>query len=203
MELIENIKTGEKKALTSWKSPSDPAVGSFSAGIHPSNIPEILVWSGSCPFWRSGPWNGHISRQRLERLVRDGEYYERYDETGRNSGPFAKFLLECGIDARYTMSGTPQQNGVAERRNRTLLDMYWLYVMEKEPKDIQKFSSNGADLDVCVPYSALDKSRYMKTTVTVTVTIGVIFIAHHGVGSLDHQGVEVKIGLGGPWPGSA
>ncbi|RVW34940.1 Retrovirus-related Pol polyprotein from transposon TNT 1-94 [Vitis vinifera] len=44
-------------------------------------------------------------------------------ETGRNSGPFAKFLLECDIDARYAMSDTPQQNGVAERRNRTLLDM--------------------------------------------------------------------------------
>ena len=54
---------------------------------------------------------------------RGGEYYGRYDETGRNSGPFAKFLLECGINARYTMPGTPQQNGVAERRNRTLLDM--------------------------------------------------------------------------------
>ncbi|KAJ9679813.1 hypothetical protein PVL29_021660 [Vitis rotundifolia] len=54
---------------------------------------------------------------------RGGEYYGRYDETGRNPGPFAKFLLECGIDARYTMPGTPQQNGVAERRNRTLLDM--------------------------------------------------------------------------------
>ena len=66
---------------------------------------------------------GHISRQRLERLVIDGEYYGRYDETRRNSGLFAKFLLDCGIDARYTMSGTPQQNGVAERRNRTLLDM--------------------------------------------------------------------------------
>ncbi|RVW87069.1 Retrovirus-related Pol polyprotein from transposon TNT 1-94 [Vitis vinifera] len=44
-------------------------------------------------------------------------------KTGRNPGPFAKFLLECGIDVRYTMPGTPQQNGVAERRNRTLLDM--------------------------------------------------------------------------------
>ncbi|RVW73223.1 Retrovirus-related Pol polyprotein from transposon TNT 1-94 [Vitis vinifera] len=54
---------------------------------------------------------------------RGGEYYGRYDETGRNPGPFAKFLLECGIDARYTLPGTPQQNGVVERRNRTLLDM--------------------------------------------------------------------------------
>ena len=38
-------------------------------------------------------------------------------------GPFAKFLEEEGIVAQYTMPGTPQQNGVAERRNRTLMDM--------------------------------------------------------------------------------
>ncbi|KAL9431820.1 hypothetical protein AB3S75_026925 [Citrus x aurantiifolia] len=57
------------------------------------------------------------------RSDRGGEYYGRYDETGRNPGPFAKFLQECGIEAQYTMPGTPEQNGIAERRNRTLLDM--------------------------------------------------------------------------------
>ena len=54
---------------------------------------------------------------------RGGEYYGRYDETGRTPGPFARYLQECGIDAKYTMPGIPQQNGIAERRNRTLLDM--------------------------------------------------------------------------------
>ncbi|KAH9678145.1 Integrase catalytic domain-containing protein [Citrus sinensis] len=57
------------------------------------------------------------------RSDRSGEYYGRYDETGRNPGPFAKFLQECGIEAQYTMPGTPEQNGITERRNRTLLDM--------------------------------------------------------------------------------
>ncbi|RVW39847.1 Retrovirus-related Pol polyprotein from transposon TNT 1-94 [Vitis vinifera] len=38
-------------------------------------------------------------------------------------GPFAKYLMECGIVPQYTMLGTPSQNGVAERRNRTLKDM--------------------------------------------------------------------------------
>ena len=46
---------------------------------------------------------GHISKQR--------------------PGPFAKYLSECGITPQYTMPGTPSQNGVAERRNRTLKDM--------------------------------------------------------------------------------
>ncbi|KAL5581850.1 hypothetical protein UlMin_014292 [Ulmus minor] len=47
------------------------------------------------------------------------EYYGRYDETGRNPGPFANFLQECGIEAIYTMPSTPEQNGIAERRNCT------------------------------------------------------------------------------------
>jgi transposase InsO family protein len=38
-------------------------------------------------------------------------------------GPFAKFLEEEGIVAQYTMPGTPQQNGVAEKMNRKHMDM--------------------------------------------------------------------------------
>ncbi|RVW41039.1 Retrovirus-related Pol polyprotein from transposon TNT 1-94 [Vitis vinifera] len=52
-----------------------------------------------------------------------GEYYGRYLEDGQSPGPFAKFLQEHGIVAQYTMPGSPDQNDVAERRNRTLLDM--------------------------------------------------------------------------------
>ena len=37
-----------------------------------------------------------------------GEYYGRYDETGRNPRPFMKYVQVCGIDAQYTMFGTPQ-----------------------------------------------------------------------------------------------
>ena len=38
-------------------------------------------------------------------------------------GPFAKYLQDYGIVAQYTMPGSPEQNGVAERRNRTLMEM--------------------------------------------------------------------------------
>ena len=54
---------------------------------------------------------------------RGDEYYGRYDEMGRNLGPFAKYLQDCGINAQYTMLGTPQHNGISEIRNHTLLDM--------------------------------------------------------------------------------
>ena len=43
---------------------------------------------------------------------------------GQIPGPFAKFLEENGIIiAQYSMPGEPEQNGVIERRNRTLMDM--------------------------------------------------------------------------------
>ena len=45
---------------------------------------------------------------------RGGEYLDN---------EFKDFLVEHGILSQLTAPGTPQQNGVAERRNRTLLDM--------------------------------------------------------------------------------
>ena len=52
-----------------------------------------------------------------------GEYYGRYDESGRYPGRFTNFLEECGIVAQYTIPGTSRQYGVAEKQNRILKDM--------------------------------------------------------------------------------
>ena len=48
------------------------------------------------------------------RSDRGGEYL---------SGDFRQFLKDHGIESQLSAPGQPQQNGVAERRNRTLLDM--------------------------------------------------------------------------------
>lgn len=60
---------------------------------------------------------------KVVRSDRGGEYYGRYDSTGQHMGPFAKYLQDYGIVPQYTMPGTPEQNGVVERRNETLKDM--------------------------------------------------------------------------------
>ncbi|CAL9126122.1 unnamed protein product, partial [Musa textilis] len=60
---------------------------------------------------------------KIVRSDRGGEFYGRYDESGQNIGPFARFLEQRGICAQYALPGVPQQNGIAERRNRTLMDM--------------------------------------------------------------------------------
>ena len=60
---------------------------------------------------------------KIIRFDRGVEYYGKYNELRQYPGPFAKFLEKHAICAQYTMSGTPQQNGVAERLNHTLMDM--------------------------------------------------------------------------------
>ncbi|KAA8519921.1 hypothetical protein F0562_014169 [Nyssa sinensis] len=60
MKLSTNANTGEKIKLTSWRSPSDPSIGSFSLSVDPLNIPQVLIWNGTRPYWRSGPWNGRV-----------------------------------------------------------------------------------------------------------------------------------------------
>jgi hypothetical protein len=52
-----------------------------------------------------------------------GEYYGRHTPYGQVPRPFARYLRENGIVAQYSTPDEPQQNGVVERRNRTLMDM--------------------------------------------------------------------------------
>ncbi|KAL2495138.1 G-type lectin S-receptor-like serine/threonine-protein kinase SD1-13 [Forsythia ovata] len=60
LRLIDNINTGHKVVVSSWKSPTDPEVGSFTSGLQALKIPQIFTWNGNRPHWRSGPWNGKI-----------------------------------------------------------------------------------------------------------------------------------------------
>ena len=60
---------------------------------------------------------------QIVRFDRGGEYCGRYTENGRAPDPFAKFLQEHGIVSQHIMPSSPNQNGVAERRNQTLVDM--------------------------------------------------------------------------------
>ena len=60
---------------------------------------------------------------KIVRSDKGGKCYGRYTESGQTLGPFAKFLQEHEIVAQYIMHSSPYFNGVAERRNQTLMDM--------------------------------------------------------------------------------
>ena len=79
--------------------------------------------------------NHHNKKIKFLRSDRRGEYL---------SYEFGLHLKQCGIVSQLTPPGTPQRNGVSERRNHTLLDMvrsmmsltdlplsFWSYALEK------------------------------------------------------------------------
>ena len=57
---IEIWVEGEIWVLKEKKSPSDPSIGSFSAGIQPLSVVQAFIWKEDSPYWRSGPWDGQI-----------------------------------------------------------------------------------------------------------------------------------------------
>ena len=67
--------------------------------------------------------NQHNKKIKIVRSDRGGEYYGRHTPYGQIPGPFARFLQKNSIVAQYSTPREPQQNGVTERRNRTLMDM--------------------------------------------------------------------------------
>ena len=60
---------------------------------------------------------------KIVRSDRGGEYYGKHGDVGQQNELFARYLQDNGIVARYTMPGSPEQNGMAERWNRTLMEM--------------------------------------------------------------------------------
>ena len=63
-------------------------------------------------------WKAMVETQ-IERKVK---YLRSDNGTEFCSGEFEKYCRDAGIIRHYTTVGTPQQNGVAERMNRTLLE---------------------------------------------------------------------------------
>ena len=53
---------------------------------------------------------------KIVRSDRGGEYYGKHGDARQQKGPFVRYLQDNGIVAQYTMPGSPEQNGVAERR---------------------------------------------------------------------------------------
>ncbi|KAF8411259.1 hypothetical protein HHK36_003806 [Tetracentron sinense] len=131
MKIGVNLRTGEKKQLTSWKSDSDPSTGTFSAGISLLNIPQVFIWKGSIPQWRSGPWNNrtfigipddysvYLNGFNIIRDNPEGSLYVTYNES------FAKFVLNSqGILVQTNWDVETKEWVTAWLSPRTVCDAY-------------------------------------------------------------------------------
>ena len=51
-----NLKTGINMFLTSWKSKDDPGTGNYSYKMNHNGSPQVFLYNGSTPYWRSAFW---------------------------------------------------------------------------------------------------------------------------------------------------
>ncbi|CAL5411066.1 unnamed protein product [Camellia sinensis] len=58
MMLGMNTKTGEKRFMSSWLTEDEPLPGEYVCGFSLDTPPQVFIWNGSKPYWRSGPWDG-------------------------------------------------------------------------------------------------------------------------------------------------
>nr|GEV58071.1 UBN2_2 domain-containing protein [Tanacetum cinerariifolium] len=107
--------------------------------------PDVVHVASTNSNKRKGSWKGKVNEKselldmfktfkaevknqldckiKVVRLDRGGEYYGRHTDVSQAPKYFFDFCKDHGIINQYTMSGTSKKNGVAKRRNRTLLDM--------------------------------------------------------------------------------
>jgi transposase InsO family protein len=96
------------------------------------------------------------------RSDRGGEYYGRHTPYGQVPDPFVKFLQENGIVAQYSLPYEPQQNGVAERRNHTLMNMVRSMLSNSTlPLSLwMEALKTAAHIINCVPSKSVPKTPY-------------------------------------------
>lgn len=107
--------TNDKLQLRSWRSPSDPSVGSFTAGFSFFQIPEFFVWDDHKPLWRSGPWNGNAFigipgmasayQNRLDLVEGNGSTYFIFNSVNNPSLFFYKLKSSGAIQTEVASNG--------------------------------------------------------------------------------------------------
>ncbi|KAL1222898.1 G-type lectin S-receptor-like serine/threonine-protein kinase [Cardamine amara subsp. amara] len=51
-------QNGLERVMTSWRSPSDPGFGNITYRIERRGFPQMMMYKGSTPWWRTGSWTG-------------------------------------------------------------------------------------------------------------------------------------------------
>ena len=96
---------------------------------------------------------------------------------------FGLHLKQYGIVSQLTPPGTPQRNGVSERRNRTLLDMvrsmmsltdlplsFWGYALEKAASTLNRAPSKSVEMTPYELWLARNLScRFLKFGVVMLI----------------------------------
>ena len=142
MKISAESSTNEKLRLSSWRSPSDPSIGDFSAGLQFLQTAQLLIWNRSKLYWRSAPWNGNvfIGIPIMNSVYNNG--FELVGDSTESAYLYSKYSNDLGLLCyKITSEGTILEKHCNERKRD------W----------DEKYSSMGTPCDVygkCGPFGS-------------------------------------------------
>ncbi|KAL4367613.1 hypothetical protein GQ457_05G029940 [Hibiscus cannabinus] len=104
MKLGSSVRTGLNRVYTSWKSPDDPGFGNYSLRMNPDLFPQMFVYKGSAPWWRSGPWTGQ-RWSGIPEMIKNVRYNISFVNTD-DEVSFSSNVKNASIISRTVMSET-------------------------------------------------------------------------------------------------
>ncbi|KAE8689722.1 G-type lectin S-receptor-like serine/threonine-protein kinase [Hibiscus syriacus] len=113
-----NVRTGVNRVYTSWNSPDDPGVGNYSLRMNPSGFPQMFLYQGSTPLWRSGTWTGQRWNgipEMTKNFIFNDTFVNTDDEVSfssdvRNASIISRAVVnETGVFQRLTWNNEAQR----------------------------------------------------------------------------------------------
>ncbi|CAJ2648775.1 unnamed protein product [Trifolium pratense] len=141
-----NQITGERVEATSWKSPSDPAIGNFTGGLERLSAPEIFIWNQKQPHWRSGPWNGQAFLGLRTNLLSTSAYLNGFTFTRKDNGSL--------VEITYTLPNSSYFGTLVVSYEGNLVYTAWINRIQVRKRVVQQ---NKCDVyGICGPNGSCD-----------------------------------------------
>ncbi|KAM3699302.1 hypothetical protein ACB094_05G015400 [Castanea mollissima] len=80
MKLGLYLRTGINMFLTSWKSKDDPGTRIYSYKMNPNGSPQVFLYNGSTPYWRTPPWPWYNVSNATASSVEKSNFVNNQDE---------------------------------------------------------------------------------------------------------------------------
>jgi hypothetical protein len=141
-----NQITGERVEATSWKSPSDPAIGNFTGGLERLSAPEIFIWNRKKPSWRSGPWNGQAFLGLRTNLLSTSAYLNGFTFTRKDNGSL--------VEITYTLPNSSYFGTLVVDYEGNLVYTAWINRIQVRKRVVQQNECD--DYGICGPNGSCD-----------------------------------------------
>ncbi|CAJ2648777.1 unnamed protein product [Trifolium pratense] len=144
--VLQEDTTGERVEATSWKSPSDPAIGNFTGGLERLSAPEIFIWNQKQPHWRSGPWNGQAFLGLRTNLLSTSAYLNGFTFTRKDNGSL--------VEITYTLPNSSYFGTLVVSYEGNLVYTAWINRIQVRKRVVQQ---NKCDVyGICGPNGSCD-----------------------------------------------